>query len=146
MTSSNHIMSSATAFCICIAFYATSAFLWGFIAAHNPLTLWLVASFGTDYPALSTFAVSVHDILVTALIAYPFALLLIRLPKRAALLGLALSVPALVAWQVVPFLAGSPISIQDVVLSLGFWLPAIALVLSLVVVGRRSPDGAPSAA
>ena len=145
MTSSNHIVSSATAFCICIAFYATSAFLWGFIAAHNPLTLWLVASFGADYPALSTFAVSVHDILVTALIAYPFALLLIRLPKRAALLGLALSVPALVAWQVVPFLAGSPIS-QDVVLSLGFWLPAIALVLSLVVVGRRSAAGASSAA
>ena len=142
MSNRNEIVSSATAFCICIAFYVTSVFLWGFIAANNPIVGWLLESFGADHPTFSALAIRAHDILVTVLIAYPFALLMVRLPKRSALTGLVLSIPAVFAWQVVPFLANSPISARDVVLSFGFWLPAVALVISTVVAGLRSPSGA----
>ncbi len=142
MSNRSKIVSSATAFCICIAFYVTSVFLWGFIAANNPLVGWLLESFGADYPTLSALAIQAHDILVTVIIAYPFALLLVRLPKRSALIGLALSIPAVFAWQIVPFLANSPIDVADVVLSFGFWLPAIALVISTAVAGLRYPSAA----
>ena len=144
MSNSNQIVSSAAAFCICLAFYATSVFLWGFIAANNPVVGWLLESFGARYPTFSTLVVWLHDILITVLIAYPFAMLIVRLPKSSAMLGLALSVPAVFASQLMPFLAYSPIAIRDVVLSFGFWLPAIALAISMVAAGLRHPSGAPN--
>lgn len=125
-----------------MAYAWTAQFIWGYLAAHDPVSYWLVKNLSPTSPSIFKAVIAVYDLAINTLLVVPFSYLLFRLKRP----GLWWGVAVFLLWQAVRRALALGWSnegfVREALGNRDLWYIGLPLVATILFFSRKNPGKA----